>query len=167
MEAKPIINRVDNSGLKLVDFSEITRNENIQSLDLVDWLFKGLIVKEDLFKEHLENLKTEDLQGASVFVFCSKPVIIPQWCYMLVARYLSPICKNIVWGDIKDLKHTIVLSHINSNIGEYKDERVIVKGCGEDFHPNTYFQVADILVKEVKSLMYGEACSAVPIFKRK
>lgn len=167
MSTKPIVNRVDQSGLVLVDFTEIIRDTKIASLDISAWLYKDLIVKESLFKAALEELDLSQFEGKFLHVYCSKNVIIPQWVFMLLSSSLGDACDLIVYGSEKELKHLIVKNYVESNISTYKDERVIVKGCGDDFLPNTYFIVGQLLKKVVKSLMYGEACSAFPIFKRK
>lgn len=162
-----IVNRVENSGLVLVDFTEIMRDAQVASLDISNWLFNGVIVKEKEFKDQLENFDTEALKGKYVYVHCSKPAIIPQWVFILLSNRLSGTAKRIIYGSKQELNHLIVQDYVQEQLETYKDERVIVKGCGDEFLPNTYFEVGEKLSKVVKSLMYGEACSAVPIFKRK
>lgn len=164
-----IINRVEASGLITLDLEDFYPKENIKVFDLKDYLFRGLIIKEKEFREALKNTNWQDFENANVAITCSTDAIIPVWAYMLVATYLQPVAANIVLGDQDKLIETILLKNISSiDTSGYKDKRVVVKGCG-DVHiaESAYLSVTALLLPHVKSIMYGEPCSTVPVFKRK
>lgn len=102
-------------------------------------------------------------------VTCSADAIIPVWAYMLVVVYLQPFAKEIVMGDEKELHKTIFLKNLSAiNIEEYADKRVVIKGCGETpIADYAYMEIAKLLCPAVKSIMYGEPCSTVPVYKKK
>ncbi|MBM3416086.1 MAG: DUF2480 family protein [Bacteroidetes bacterium] len=167
--SEPIINKVAESGLVTIDPENWYPRGETALFDLKDHLFMGMILKE---KEFRETLKTQDWQayaGKNVAVFCSADAIIPVWAWMLVAAYLQPVAKAIVMGDEKELHKQLFLRNLSSiNINEYADKRVVIKGCGEtpvaDF---VYMEITRLLRPVAKSIMYGEPCSTVPVFKRK
>lgn len=164
-----IINRVAESGLITLDLKTFYPKEEIKVFDLKDYLFRGLIIKEKDFREALKNTNWQQYANANVAVTCSTDAIIPVWAYMLVATYLQPAAKNIVLGDEKKLVEITLLQNINQlNINEYKDKRVVIKGCGDVTIPDSiYMQITALLLPHVKSIMYGEPCSTVPVFKKK
>ncbi len=164
-----IINRVTESGLITLDLKTFYPKEEIKIFDLKDYLFRGLIVKEKDFREALKNTNWQQYANINVAVTCTADAIIPVWAYMLIATYLQSVAKNIVLGDEKKLIETILLQNINQiNINEYQDKRVVVKGCGDVAIPDSiYMQITALLLPHVKSIMYGEPCSTVPVFKKK
>lgn len=164
-----IINRVDASGLITLNLEDFYPKETIKVFDLKDYLFRGLIIKEKEFREALKNTNWQEFENANVAVTCTTDAIIPVWAYMLVATYLQPVAANIVLGNEEKLIETILLKSISSiEPGDYKDKRVVVKGCG-DVHiaESAYLSVTSLLLPHVKSIMYGEPCSTVPVYKRK
>ena len=164
-----IVNRVEASGLITIDLEDFYPKDAIKIFDLKDFLFRGLIIKEKEFREALKNTNWNEYENANVAVTCSADAIIPVWAYMLVTTYLQPVAKNIVLGNKEKLIETILLNNIRlTNTGEYKDKRAVIKGCG-DVHisESAYLTITNILLPHVKSIMYGEPCSTVPIFKRK
>ena len=164
-----IMNRVEASGLVTLDLEDFYPKEAIKILDLKEYLFRGLIIKEKEFREALKNTDWSEFGNCNVAVTCSTDAIIPVWAYMLVAIYLRPVAKNIVLGDKEKLVETIILNNINAiNASEYFDKRVVVKGCGDVKIPDTaYLTITSILQPVVKSIMYGEPCSTVPVYKKK
>lgn len=164
-----IVNRVEASGLVTVDLEDFYPKEPIKVFDLKDYLFRGLIIKEKEFREALKNINWNEFENANVAVTCSTDAIIPVWAYMLVTTYLQPLAKHIILGNEEKLIETILLNNINAlNIEEYKDKRAVIKGCGDIKIPESaYLAVTNILLPHVKSIMYGEPCSTVPVFKRK
>jgi hypothetical protein len=164
-----IVNRVEASGLVTLDLERFYPKEGIKVFDLKDYLFHGLIIKEKDFREALKNTGWDAFENADVAVTCSTDAIIPVWAYMLVASYLRPVAKNIVLGDREKLIETILLNNVNAiNVDEFKDKRVVIKGCGEIKIPDSiYLAVTAVLLPQVKSIMYGEPCSTVPVFKKK
>jgi hypothetical protein len=164
----PIINKVAESGLITLDLEKYYPAGETGVFDMKDHLFMGLILKEKDFREALKKLDWSVYKDKNVAVTCSADAIIPVWAYMLVAAYLQPVAKDIAMGDEKELHKTLFLKNLAAiNISEFADKRVVVKGCGEtpigDF---VYMEITKLLRPVVKSIMYGEPCSTVPIYKQ-
>jgi Protein of unknown function (DUF2480) len=164
-----IINKVEASGLITIDLEEFYPKEAIKIFDLKEYLFRGLIIREKDFREALKNTAWNEYENANVAVTCTADAIIPVWAYMLVATYLQPVAKNIILGNEGNLVETILLNNIGTiNPVEYKEKRIVIKGCGEVHIPESaYLQITALLQPYVKSIMYGEPCSTVPVYKRK
>jgi hypothetical protein len=164
-----IINRVANSGLVSIDLEDYLPKEETTLFDLKDHLFRGLILKEKDFREALKNLDWNQYAGKNVAITCTADAIIPMWAYMLIASYLQPVAKEIYTGTMEEMHKHLFLKNISSiQTDVYTDQRVIVKGCGD--HPidsSAYAEIAKLLRPVAKSIMYGEACSNVPIYKKK
>ena len=129
----------------------------------------GLILKEKDFREALKNLDLTIFQNKIVAVTCSADAVIPIWAYMLVASYLQPVVKEIFFNTVDELKNQLLLKNIAAiNLSDYVDKRVVIKGCGElPVGEAAYLEATKLLRPVAKSIMYGEPCSTVPIFKRK
>jgi hypothetical protein len=164
-----IVNRVAASGLITIDLEEFYPKGETAIFDLKDYLFRGLILKEKDFRTALQELNWEQYRDKNVAITCSADAIIPRWAFMLAATYLQPTAKEIVFGDDKTLQQTLLLKNMSAIKDEdYFDKRVIVKGCGDvDIPEAAYVEITNKLRPYVKSIMYGEACSNVPIFKKK
>jgi hypothetical protein len=164
-----IINKVAQSPLETVDLEDYYPKEEIILFDLKPYLFMELILKEKDFRDSLKEVDWEIYSGKIVAVTCSADAIIPVWAYMLVATYLEPTAKDIIMGDEKTAVNQVLLKRINHiDVNKYKDKRVVIKGCGElsigDF---AYMEITRLLRPVAKSIMYGEPCSTVPIYKNK
>ena len=162
------VNKVAESGLITIDLETWYPKEEILVLDLKDYLFMGMIVKEKEFREALKKTDWEVYTNKMVSVICSADAIIPSWAFMLVASYLQPVCKELSLATPEEMRKQIFLRNLQTiNPEDYKDQRVIIKGCGDtpigDF---AYLEATKILRPVVRSLMYGEPCSTVPVFKR-
>jgi len=164
-----IVNKVAESGIITLDLEEFYPKGTTKIFDLKDYLFMGLILKEKDFRASLQSADWEQYRDAYVAVTCSADAIIPMWAYMLVASYLQPVVKDIVVGDEKNLVNTLFVKNIDRiDPSDYADKRVVVKGCGDIQIPETaYLEITNKLRPFVKSLMYGEPCSTVPIYKKK
>jgi len=164
-----LINRVSESGLITFDLEEFYPREEKISFDLKDYLFMGLILKEKDFREALKNLDWSAYQNKNVAVFCSADAIIPIWAYMLVAVYLSPVARRFYFCKEEELDDVIFKEEIAAlDVTQYKDQRIIIKGCSDKPVPvSAYLEITRKLRPFAKSLMYGEACSNVPLFKQK
>lgn len=164
-----IINKVAESSIITLDLEEYLPKEEILLFDLKDYLFMGLILKEKDFREALKNLDLSVYTNKSVAVTCSAEAVIPVWAYMLIASYLQPVAKDILFGTQEDLKNKLLLKNIgNLNVSDYADKRVVIKGCGEvPVGEAAYLEATKHLRPVAKSIMYGEPCSTVPIFKKK
>jgi len=164
-----IINKVAESGLVTLDLEEYYPREEIVMFDLKDYLFMGLILKEKDFREALKNLDWEKYRNKCVAIGCTVDAIIPPWAYMLVISYLGPIAKDATMGDEKEMYKAVFLKNIRGiDIKKFADQRIVVKGCGEkkveDF---AYVEITKLLRPIAKTIMYGEPCSTVPVYKRK
>lgn len=167
--AEAIVNKVAESGLISFDLENYYPKEPVKVFDLKDHLFMGLILKEKDFRAALQTIDWETYSGANVAITCSADAIIPVWAYMLVASYLQPIAANIVFGDEKKLISTVLSNNLQTVNGEsFTDKRVVVKGCGDvEIPAEAYVEITNKLRPFVKSIMYGEPCSTVPIYKKK
>ena len=164
-----IINKVAESALTSLDLEEYYPKGETAVFDLKDHLFMGLILKEKDFRTALQTFDWEQFRNKNVAITCSVDAIIPMWAYMLVASYLTPVAKEVVFGEEKNILNTLLVRNISQIKGEeYTDKRVVVKGCGDVPIPEAaYVEITNKLRPFVKSIMYGEPCSTVPIYKRK
>jgi Protein of unknown function (DUF2480) len=164
-----IINRVTNSGLVSLDLEEYYHAGERVVYDLKDNLFMGLILKEKDFREFLKTHDWSFYTGKNVAIICSEDAILPIWAFMLLTTYLEPFANMIVLGNLDDLEKKLyedALSKIDYN--QYQDARVVVKGCSKVAVPTAiYVELTRILKPIVKSLMFGEPCSTVPLYKKK
>jgi hypothetical protein len=167
--SETFVNKVAESGLVTLDLETWFPKDPIKVFDLKEYLFMGLILKEKDFRAALQTTEWESFRDTQVAITCSADAIIPMWAYMLVASYLEPVAAGFVFGDEEKLKQSLLLRNLEAiNGAEYQDQRVVVKGCGDIAIPETaYVEITRKLRPHVKSIMYGEPCSTVPIFKRK
>ncbi len=163
-----IVNRVANSSLMIFDLEDYYPSGIRTQLDLAQWLFEGFILKEKDFREALKNHDWSVYQGHYVALYSSTDAILPAWATVLVATYLTPFAKKTVSGTIRDLDAMLyeeILPQISYEI--YRDKPVLIKGCSYKPVPeNAYLLALHYLQPVAKSIMYGEACSAVPLYKR-
>lgn len=166
--SEPFVNKVVESGLITLDLETWYPKGDTAVFDLKDYLFMGMILKEKDFREALKNLDWSKYAGKNVALYCSVDAIIPVWAWMLVASYLQPVANEIVMGDEKELHKRIFLKNLSAiNVDEYADKRVVIKGCGETpIADYVYMEITRLLRPVVKSIMYGEPCSTVPVFKK-
>lgn len=165
-----IINKVAQSGLITIDLEKHLPNANdVVGFDLRDHLFMALILKEKDFREKLKTIDWQQYAGKHVAVFCSTDAIIPLWAYMLVTSYLQPVTNSVTFGTTEEVSNLILLRNLNAmNIDKLQGARVVIKGCGDKQIPAAaYVEISRILRPIVKSMMYGEACSTVPVYKAK
>jgi hypothetical protein len=164
-----IVNKVAQSGLKTIDLEDFYPKEDVVEFDLKNYLFMELILKEKEYREALKNIDWSIYQNKNVAITCSADAIIPLWAYMLAVSYVQPYAADVIFGNEKEAFNILFLKGLNKiNAKEYEDARIVVKGCGDKKIPETaYVEIAKLLRPVAKSIMYGEACSTVPIFKRK
>ena len=165
---KPLINRVANSGLKVINLEHYYPEATMTPFDLKPFLFKELILKEKDFRSALKEHDWNVYQDQIVLLFNSNDAIIPVWAYMLVSSYLSGIAKEVFQGTQEEyLKHHYKDVVRDFDLEAYQDERVVIKGCSEkEVPPFAYAEITGALKPFAQSIMYGEPCSTVPIFKR-
>jgi hypothetical protein len=167
--SETIINKVSESALITLNLEDYFPSNDIAVFDMKDYLFMGLILKEKDFRESLKNLDLSLFANKAVAVTCSADAVIPMWAYMLVASTLQPVANEIIFGTAEDLKSKLLLKNIAQlPLNEFTDKRVVIKGCGElPVGEAAYLEATKILRPVAKSIMYGEPCSTVPIFKKK
>lgn len=164
-----IVNRVANSKLITIDLEDYYPEGKRIILDISQWLFEGLILREKDFRESLEQQDWSQYQNCFVVLQCHTDAIIPSWAYLLISTKLSPYSKKCVVGNL-DLLENILFHDIieKLNLEEFKDRPVIVKGCSDKNIPESvYVELCQKLLPVVNSLMFGEACSSVPLYKKK
>jgi len=162
-------NKVAESGIITLNLEDYYPKEETMVFDLKEYLFMGLILKEKDFREALKNLDLNPYTNKNIALTCTADAIIPMWAYMLVASYLQPVAKAVVFGDEAFLQQSLFMKNLSQiNTAEYNDKRVVIKGCGElPISEAAYVEITNLLRPVVKSIMYGEPCSTVPIFKKK
>ncbi|WP_461532556.1 DUF2480 family protein [Sinomicrobium sp.] len=166
--AEEIVNRIAQSKLKTVDPGDYYPSGKRIQLDISQWLYEGVILREKDFRTALKEHDWSSYEDTFVALSCTTDAIIPGWAFMLVATYLGPICRKVVVGDMELLETEIYRDVLQGvNFEDYRDLPVIVKGCADKPIPqNAYIMLVSELQKVAKSVMYGEACSSVPLFKR-
>lgn len=164
-----IINKVAESGIISIDLEKYYPSEEIVSFDLKDYLFMGLILKEKEFRQALKEIDLEQYRGRIGAITCSADAIIPMWAYMLATATLQQVCDTVIMGDRSFAEQQILLENIRQiNANDYLDKRVVIKGCGEKPVPaEAYMEITKKLQPVAQSIMYGEPCSTVPVYKRK
>jgi hypothetical protein len=164
-----IVNRVAASKLEVFDLEDYYPKGKRIQLDISQWLEEGFLLREKDFREHLKQHDWAQYQDAYVAVFCSTDAIVPAWASILVTVYLSPFAKKIVNGTIENLDTALYQEILPGlDFSTYTDKPVIIKGCSQKPVPmNAYVLAAQLLQPVAKSIMYGEACSAVPLYKKK
>lgn len=164
-----IVNKVAESGILTLDLVNfLPGEESMMSFDLKPFLFMEMILKEKDYRAALQTHDWKQYQNKHVAIFCSVDAIIPVWAYMLAASYLNPHAAETYFGKPEELYKQQLLQNISAiDINEYTDKRVVIKGCGDIAIPDyAYVAVTQKLRPVVKSLMYGEPCSTVPIYKK-
>lgn len=167
--AEEIINRVANSKLVTIDLEDYYPEGKRVLFDIKDWLFQELVIREAEFRNYVKQHDWSQYKDSYVALTCSADAIIPSWAYLLIASNLSPFAKKIVVGNLTNLE-TLIYQDIISNldISNFKDKPIIIKGCSNKPIPDTaYTLLIARLTKTSKSIMFGEACSTVPLYKKK
>jgi hypothetical protein len=166
---KEIVNRVAQSKLISIDFSDFVPENEILEFDLKQFLFSGTILKEKEFRLKLKKFDVSKFHKKEVALFCSSDCIIPMWAYMLATSKINDIASEIYSGSKSEFLQIKTLANIqNIETAKYINKKVIVKGCGQmQFNEELYIAITRKLRNIVSSLMFGEACSAVPVYKIK
>jgi hypothetical protein len=163
-----IINKIAESGLVTLDPEQYYPGGPVQHFDLKDFLFRGLILKEKEFREAIKAHEWEKYRGQNVAVYCSADAIVPAWAYMLVTSSLEPVAADIYFGTQEEMIKYLVLRNIDKiNAEEFEGKRIVIKGCGDiEIGEYAYLALTKKLRPVVKSIMYGEPCSTVPVYKQ-
>jgi len=165
--ADQIINRIANSKLVVVDLEDFYPKGERVVFDIKDWLFQELVLREKDFRETIKNYNWSQHQNQYIALTCSTDAIIPAWAYMLIVVNLEPFVEKAIIGTLEDLETSIYQDIVNTiDVNFFKDKPIIIKGCANKPVPvNAYTMLVKKLKPVAKSLMYGEACSFVPLFK--
>lgn len=167
--AEEIINRVANSKLKVIDLEDYYPIGQRVLFDIKDWLLEGLVLREKDFRAFVIEHNWSQYQDCYVALQCSTDAIVPDWAYMLISLELEAYSKLTIIGDLEQLEsiiYTTIISELDTSL--YKDLPVIIKGCSQKPVPTNALVLLTQRLKPVaKSIMFGEACSSVPLFKRK
>lgn len=169
MKEEPIVNRVARSPLVSIDLQDFYPEGECVWLDIAPQLFRGMILREKDFREYVKNEDWSRYEGKNVAIGCSADAIVPVWAYMLLATALAPYARYVTYGTLEDLQRELWQQRIlQLDVEAYKDKKVVIKGCGEKPVPEYAFTLLTArLYPHVSSLMYGEPCSTVPVYKRK
>ncbi|MFZ4679633.1 MAG: DUF2480 family protein [Flavobacterium sp.] len=163
-----IVNKVANSLLEVFDLEDYYPSGIRTQLDISQWLLDGFLLKEKDFREALKNHDWSQYQNHFVAIYCSTDAIIPAWASILVTVYLSPFAKKVVVGNLTDLETSLYQEILLTlDYSKYQDKPIILKGCSKKPVPESaYIMAIQKLQPFAKSIMYGEACSAVPLYKK-
>ncbi|MEZ4793782.1 MAG: DUF2480 family protein [Gelidibacter sp.] len=164
-----IINRVANSKLVVVDLEDYYPKAKRTVLDLKDWLYEELVLREKDFRERAAEHDWSQYQDNFVALTCTSDAIVPAWAFMFLTMQLQPYTKKVIIGSLEQLETSIYQDIIqNLDVQPFTDKSLIIKGCSNKPVPaNAYILLSEKLRPVAKSIMYGEACSSVPLFKRK
>lgn len=164
-----IVNKVAQSALTTIDLAQFYPEGETAVFDLKDHLFMELILKEKDFRAGLLALDWEIYRGKNVAIVCTADAIVPIWAYMLVAAYLEPVAAFYAFGDEEFVHKTLYLKNLSAiDPKTYQDQRIVIKGCGDkSISEAAYVEITRLLRPVAKSIMYGEPCSTVPVFKKK
>jgi hypothetical protein len=167
--ADEIVNRVANSKLVTIDLEDFYPEGKRVILDIKPWLHEGIVLREKDFREFVKNQDWDEYKDCYVALTCSSDAIIPGWAFMLISAALAPFSRKTIVGSIETLDSILFDKLIEQmDLGVFKDKSIIIKGCAHKPIPqNAFVQLTQRLQPIAKSVMYGEACSAVPLFKKK
>lgn len=165
-----IVNKVAQSGIVTLDLKDyLPTQDSITVFDLEPFLFRGLLLREKDFRESMKLFDWTVFSNKYVAVTCSSEAIIPMWAYMLIGSYLQQVTSDFTFATKEQYRQDILIKNIEDiDVSSYVDGRIIIKGCGDETIPEAAFlAITQKLMPVVKTLMYGEPCSTVPIYKRK
>nr|WP_298995886.1 DUF2480 family protein [uncultured Allomuricauda sp.] len=167
--AEEIINRVAQSKLVTFDLEELYLPGERVILDISQWLYEGLILREKEFRAHLQEIDWSKYHDKYVALTCSSDAIVPGWAFMLVTSKLAPFSKKVVQGNLETLETILYQEQLAAyDFSDFQDKPIIIKGCSNKPVPQNAYLMAITKIQQIaKSVMYGEACSAVPLYKKK
>lgn len=169
MDEKPLINRVAKSNLITFNLEDYFPKHEVVEFDLKDYLYMDLILKEKDFRKALSEHEWEQYKDKSLAIFCSNDAIIPVWAYMLVTVFAEPFAHEIFLGNTQEFyEHTFTKVLSNLDVNQFENARIVIKGCSKKPVPTSaYLELTKILRPVAKTIMYGEPCSTVPLYKKK
>lgn len=169
MQEEQIINKVANSGLLTLNLEEYYHSGERVVYDLKENLFHGLILREKDFRAFLKEHDWAQYQNKNVAITCSVDAIVPTWAYMLLGTYLDPYAHLYIFGTLQDLENALYAEALSKiDVQAFQDAKVVIKGCSKIPVPTyAYVEIVRLLKPVVRSIMYGEPCSTVPIYKKR
>lgn len=167
--AEEIINRVASSKLVTIDLEDFYADGKRLVLDVSQWLDEGLVLREKNFRQSVDTYDWTVFQNGLVALHCSTDAIVPVWAYMLISSKLSRIADKVTLGKLEDLERELFIDQISKlDLSDYKEKNVLIKGCSRKPVPaSAYILIAQKIEPYAKAVFYGEACSSVPIFKKR
>ena len=167
--SEPIINRVASSSLVTLDLEKFFPDTEIVDIDLREFLFMEMILKEKDFRQSMKDTPWEKYEGKIVAIHCSADAIVPLWAYMLVTAYVQPFAREVLFGTPEEVAEKVLLRNLRElDVSSYTGGRIVVKGCGKRKIPEAaYVEITQRLIPIAKSVMFGEPCSTVPVYKAK
>lgn len=163
-----IINRVANSGIITIDLADFKPKGDRVFIDIKSQLWQGIALKEKDFRDYVKSTDWSTYKDKYVAIDCTVDAIIPNWAYMLIATALQPYAKKSCFGTLSQLEAILINESIEkTDFEKYQDARIVIKGCGEEsISPHAYVALSNKLQKVAKTIMYGEPCSTVPVWKK-
>lgn len=169
MEIVEIENKVTNSSLVSIDLEDYYIEGERISIDIKNQLYEGIILKEKDFRQFIKEHNWSQYQDKFVSIYCSEDAVIPTWAYMLLVVSLKPFAKKVVFGTLENLEQEIwkeIIAKID--FSNYNDKKIVIKGCGKRYIPvYAYVSFTEKILNHAQSVMYGEPCSTVPVYKKK
>ncbi len=167
--SEEIINRVANSKLVIFNLEDLYPKGERVLFDISPWLMEGIVLKEKDFREKASNHKWSQYQNCFVALHCSTDAIVPGWAYLLLSLHLTPFAAKVTVGSLEEMESVLFTEILqNIHVEEYRNKPIIIKGCSNKPIPqNAYVMLAQKLQPVAKSIMYGEACSSVPLYKKR
>jgi hypothetical protein len=166
--SQEIVNRVASSPLVTIDLSELVPTGERRQIDLKDHLYEGLMLREKDFRAFIKEQDWSAFEGKHIAIHCSADAVIPMWAYMMLGAKLAPVAKTVVYGNLRDLEDALILQAIRTlDAKAYQGKKLVIKGCGGKELPEAaYLEIALSLQPYASSIMYGEPCSTVPVYKQ-
>lgn len=163
-----LVNKVAQSGIITLDLETFYHPGKRLTIDVKDVLFMGMVLREKDFRDWIKTHDWEQYRNHNVSIICSADAIVPTWAYMLIASKLTGIANHFVFGDSNELENALYAEALKKiDVSDFADKRVVIKGCGDKNVPaGAYVEASRLLLPVVKSLMFGEPCSTVPVFKK-
>lgn len=164
-----LVNRVAASGLKTIKLEAFIPQVELFEFDIREFLFKGLLLREKEFRQSMKEFDWSAADGKVLCVHCSSDAIIPKWAFMLITMHAWPVASDIYFGNAEGYRSSSLVSALQGvDWSAYKDQRVILKGCSEGYQipEEAYIVATQGLLPHARSIMYGEPCSTVPVYKK-
>ena len=167
--SEAIVNKVAQSSLETIDLERFFPEGESIVFDLKEYLFMELILKEKDYRESLKKNDWSVYENKNVCITCSAEAIIPLWAYMLAVSYLQPVAKDVIVGNESFMQEVLFLKNLKKiDVKDFEGKRVVIKGCGEkEIPPSVYAEITKLLMPVAQSIMYGEPCSTVPVYKKR